>query len=277
LNNAADFAYSHAIGALGLDAPGWFEEVITVAIEQGVLAATLRQEPSDLASPADAWLLAWPTVEGGLMSCITAGRDGAANQFAVAWPFATAGIVQQIDITAVHADEDCGFVRLCQGTVDGVSLTAFDTFCAGASRPIAAGDRVSARLHAWAVSAERGSTEPHRFRPEDVSDSVREAFRETFERDGILVIHTDRLVALFPRRSVPSPLYEYRSPVKAVRESAPLLGMSVWILTLTVGRSEDDDSDLDIELSVTSGIWKGPPPQPGDAVQGILWLQASFE
>ncbi len=103
------------------------------------------------------------------------------------------------------------------------------------------------------------------------------ACRRRFEREGELVIHIDQMAAFFPATGAPSPLHEVRSPVKAVREGISLLGMSVWTLTLTIARPEDGDTDLDIEVSVTSSIWKGAAPKEGDAVQGLVWLQATFE
>jgi hypothetical protein len=106
---------------------------------------------------------------------------------------------------------------------------------------------------------------------------MREGFREAFERHGELVLHTEQLAAFFPISGDPSPLHEIRSPVKHVREGTPLLGLSVWVLTLTIARAGDGETDLDVELSVTSAVWEGLAPRPGDAVQGLIWVQAVFE
>ena len=264
---AADFAWWAGTAALGLDAPGRLERILPEAVQQADLAAMLGGDPPTTA------LLAWPSRAGGLMSCIRMGREGANNEFVVAWPFATTGVAHRMVIGAIHADEDCGALRLIQGQINDHSLVVLDSGCTFADARV--GTTIDVRLHGWVARLEPAPTEPIRLHPDKVNDSMRGAFREAFERDGELVLHTDQLVAVIPGSGAPTPLYEFRAPVQAVREGIALPGVEAWTLTIAIFRSDDRDETLDIELTLTDAIWQGEPPQVGQPVQGLLWLQAA--
>jgi len=277
----ADFAYGAANAALGLNDPERLREIIPVAIGNGTLARTILTYPNRPDSAPAAWLLAWPSPDHGLMSFIGAGKNGGARQWEISWPFSHAGIEHDFEIVDVYHDEDVPEIRLYEGIVGGHRLTVFDTYCEGCFSLIGVDDYWRTRIGGWASWLRRGSTEPHRFTPEQVSPDMREAFRETFEAEGVLVIHTDQLVSLFPAGHRASPLYELRSPVEAVRDGPPVLDMPSWILTVMIAREDPTidaaETDVSIELTVTAESWRETTlPQVGDVVEGVVWLQAEF-
>lgn len=267
MSDTVDFGYWAGSAALGLDSAGQLERLLPV-VQEAKLFANLGGDPPN------AFLLAWPDRDFGLMSCIATGQHGQSNQFVVAWPFVSYGLDHRAIVTAIYEDDDCDALRLLDMEIEGISFTAFDAFCGATSRLVTVGSDIPVRLHAWAISAERASSDPIRYKPEDVSPSMREAFAEAFERDGELVFQTDQMVALLPRVEGTSPLYEFQSPIKAVRDGRPLLDMATWVLTIAIARPDDSEETVDIELTVTGARWDGAPPQPGESIHGILWLQA---
>jgi hypothetical protein len=278
---AADFAYGSANAAFAIGEPGRLEAVLRPAVEQGRVAVELPTYPNRPDSAIAAWLLAWPSDEIGLMSFVRAGENRSSNEWKIAWPFYSGGVEHDLEITEIHHDVDVPEIRLYEGRIGSIKITAFDTFCAGCSRLIGVDDFLQTRLCGWASWLRRGATEPYRFMPEDVSSSLREAFRETFETEGALEIHTDKLVSLIPALSAPSPLYEIRSPVKVVREITSLPNMRAWMLTLAIGQPDPVEQpgaqDIDIDLCVTEYAWRNAePPQIGDPVEGVIWLQLMF-
>lgn len=274
MNEPAEFVFGDGLTALGVDLGEGFEPFITRVVQEAELAANLPVAPDS--GEQAGFLLAWPDQEAGVVACIASQPDGT-NALAAAWPFARYGVAGALTILRVHHDEDFPLIRLYEGEIGSAAINVFDTFCAGASRAIRPGDKVTARMHGWAVRMEPASTEPIILGPDKLSAELREQFRETLERDGKVVFHTETWVSLIPLAGGKSPLHELRSPVKAVREGPRLPGLSTWVLTLTLARSADCTVDHDIEVSVTSAVWKGAAPAPGDAVQGLVWIQAAFE
>lgn len=269
----ADFAYGDALHVLWGDD---HERVLPIVIEKGTVVVTLHAPEGKGDGEPEGWLIAWPGMDQGIVAMIRAGRDGASNEFLAGWPISSGGVLHELLITDVLMDEDCSLLRLYECSVRGVSMDLFDSLCAGSQRGLASGDRIMGRVHGWATMLERAPGEPIVIAPEDASPDMRQAFSKDFERDGKLVIHTEELACLLPTSWAGScPLHEVQGIVRAVRTGPPILGRSVFVLTTTVVRP--DNGDIDIDISVTSEIWRGDDPHVGDVVRGIVWLQIMFE
>ncbi|MGB7649715.1 MAG: hypothetical protein WBL62_00790 [Gallionella sp.] len=66
--------------------------------------------------------------------------------------------------------------------------------------------------------------------------------------------------------------YQFRSPIKEVKEFTDFLGQNGWRVRATVMRFGDEDADLDIVI--TQRAWHSDaPPQVGQDIEGSLWLQ----
>jgi hypothetical protein len=269
VSGPADFGYGDALNALWGDGG---EKFLTIVVEQGVVAADIPAASGERAG----WLIAWPDISWGIRAFIAVVDGGAANEFVAAWPYAATGTRHDMRIEVIHSDVDSSLVQLFETRVRGVPLTVFDVSCAGAQHGLMIGETYPVRLSAWATMLERAPTDPIVFKPDQVNDAMREAFREVFEREGQLVIHTSEMSALLSHGQSPSPLHEIQGPVTTVRLGPPLLGLTIWILTVTVARPDDGD-ELNVEIIVTSEIWQGDDPKVGEPVRGIAWFQATFE
>ena len=179
-----------------------------------------------------------------------------------------------MQVDAPHSEQG-GILSAFCGSIQGVRLSVFDTFCGAISRDVRAGDVVSVRVHGWATSLRRSKSEPIRIDPTKLRAEVRETFGELLDPAGMIVLRTEGVAAIFPALECDSPLYKIYGPVKAVRLGGALLGRAVWVLTVAVARP--DDQDLDVDVSVTSGVWEQHAPAIGDDVEGVVWLQASFD
>ena len=66
--------------------------------------------------------------------------------------------------------------------------------------------------------------------------------------------------------------YWFRGPVRRVKAFSDWLGQSGWSVSVCVIQMDDEDAEL--EVQITSRAWSGPePPQVGDDIKGTLWLQ----
>ena len=66
--------------------------------------------------------------------------------------------------------------------------------------------------------------------------------------------------------------YWFRGPVRRVKAFSDWLGQSGWSVRVRVIQMDDEDAEL--EVQITSRAWSGPePPQVGDDIEGTLWLQ----
>jgi len=273
MSGAAEFCYGDAIKAFGERSEDDVATLIESALREGKLVRRLdlRRDAGGL-PPAS--LLGYPASDAGLMAFVQPRREGPA-EFLAAWPFADRGIAHCMRVKAYHYDEDSADLCLIEGSVDGVALTVFDTFCSGIDRFVPVGDEISLPLHGWATSLKRASLEPMRLQAHQVHPSVREAFAGSFERDGHVEMLVDDLASALPTLTEASPLLEIFGPVKAVEATAAVMGLDRWILRVTIARPRDD-TDLDIEISVTSAVWQGEPPRVGDRVVGRVWLQGGL-
>ena len=139
---------------------------------------------------------------------------------------------------------------------------------------------VAAHVHGWAIQLEPAPSDPIILLPDQVNEAMREAFRETFEREGRLVIQTEGMAAILPRGHSPSPLHEIQGVVTAARAEDNVAGVPFRTITVTVARDDIDNGgsgDMSIETTASRSVWKGEWPQPGDSVRGLVWLQARFE
>ena len=86
-------------------------------------------------------------------------------------------------------------------------------------------------------------------------------------------LHLRGFAALLPAQGGDIDEYEFRGPVALV-ETVDFATGPVYRLVVTVIRELDGWGDLDVPILVAPGSWKGAePPQPGQDVEGILWLQ----
>ena len=81
------------------------------------------------------------------------------------------------------------------------------------------------------------------------------------------------MAALVPISEWDSDDYQFRGPVKSVKE-IEMLGQTGWKVRATLLRHLSDDSESDLDIIITSKVWKDKsPPQIGDDIEGTLWLQ----
>ena len=138
---------------------------------------------------------------------------------------------------------------------------------------------ISAHIHGWALQLKAASSQPLTISLDEVmSDSVRETFRDAFERDGQMTIDTGLMTTILEQGSpaAPSPLHYIQGIVTSVRDAGTLLGRDLRTLGVAVVR-DGDDILLEIEVSVTNAVWQGCWPEVGDHVSGTVWLQALFD
>ncbi|MBB3982844.1 hypothetical protein GGR44_002524 [Sphingobium fontiphilum] len=261
----AEFYFADGLrAALGDSVERWLPAII----EQGVVI-----EERD-----GAFLLAWPTQEHGIIAYIRAAKNAKSNaEFVAAWPFARTGRALDICIRWFDGDHDNPDIVLAHCAFGDVGFSAFDTFCLASYYQMSVGlIAVRAYVHGWAVKLELPSTQPIVLLPDQVSASVREAFAERFEQDGKVTIETKQMAALLPYRKESTPLHEIRGVVQAVSEEKEMLSLSFITLIVTVAR-QDDGTPMDIEITVSSEVWQGEWPKVGNAVRGLIWLQAIFD
>jgi hypothetical protein len=231
----------------------------------------------------DVCLWAWPDLWNGapgVMAFVRFGPDGKTMEHRAAWPATYAGSRHELHIRAIHEDPKSGSINMvrCGAGDAGVGLTAFDTFCHVAGHALLPDMRVSAHVHGWALKLEPASRRPLTLQAHEVNESVREAMRDAFERDGQITIDTGFMTTIMERgdASAPSPLHDVQGLVVSVREAAPILGRTLRTLGVAVVM-DGDDILLDIEITVTDAVWQGEWPKVGDRVRGVVWLQASFD
>lgn len=271
MSAASDFTYGNVLELFWRDRP---DQVLPLLIEQGKVLATLGTGGPDAEASPAAWLLAWPREEYGLIAFVAAGRDGANSQFVTAWPFSTTGVTHDLGIQRVHRDKDNGLIRMYECSSDGGQLVVFDTFCHGTGLGISEGTTARACLHAWAVSLRHASPDPIVLKADQVSPDILHAFKEVFARDGQVELNVDHLAMIAPAGKVATPLHQIRGSVKSIRLAPAILGLTIWVLIVTVSRTSDGEPEFDIEVSVTSETWSGDHPRIGGTVQGTVWLQA---
>lgn len=266
------FGITDAMGAFGPLEPEDMARLARMSIERGVVMRNLYGTPGDTAEPPDAILVGWSITDAGVLSLVAIDRDSGTNEFRGCWPFVISGTEHAMTVDEIHHDVDCPAITMLEGRIGHVPITVFDTFCDGFSDKIMAGETVTLHLAAWAINLRRASSEPMRIALDDIkAPQVREIFQAGTAKDGTIEIDTAGMVVFLPSLAC-SPLYELRTPIKAVYPGVPLLGMPVWILIVPFQR--DDGESLDMELHVTGGIWEGPAPKIGDDVEGIIWVQA---
>ena len=243
------------------------ERLLPEIIEQGAVTE----------EPDGAVLLAWPDDDFGVVVYIRAPKDSESHADVIAaWPFSRSGIPHDLAIESFDGDHDEPNIVLAHCVFGEVKFSAFDTFCLASTYNMSfCEDHVRAHLHGWAVALERAPTEPIVLLPDEVSASMREAFAEHFERYGKVTVETNQMAALLPYDGERTPLHQVQGVIRSVSEEKELLGLSFVTLVATVAR-KDDDTPMDIEITVNSGVWQGAWPQPGEAVRGVIWLQAIF-
>lgn len=270
MTDSPDFAYGAALFPL---CGNHFKALLPTLVQQGHVVRRTEDE---------GWLIAWPgdgnpDSDRGIVSYIAPGRDSAASEFLCAWPFALSGTRHLVAIDTVLTDPASQALRVYGGTIAGVAVRLFDTQCLGGEMGLAPGTGVAARLHGWALSLKRAPLDPIVITREAAGEGLLAAFADTFARDGQLEIHTNELRALIARDADGAPLHEINGPVKAVRPGPVLMGRKLHVLTIAVAICEQDDYEIDLEVTITSETWPGPAPRVGEIVRGVVWLQALFE
>lgn len=67
--------------------------------------------------------------------------------------------------------------------------------------------------------------------------------------------------------------YRFRGPVQSVKPVDDMLGQKGWRVRLTVMRF-DDEVAADLDVLITEKAWgEESPPEPGQDIEGSLWLQ----
>ena len=266
--NDFTFAFDDANLAYGFPDAEAKENIARHAVANGKLVRRFPKGPRTSAGH----LIAWPDT-AGVMAYIVGEADGDGLEFIACWPFADGGRARTFTIKNVWSDETGG-LSLMSGTTEGLPLTVFDTFCAGAERPLRPGMIEACRIIGWATELQTADNTPDRFHVSQLSPDVRESLGHSLDGDGMLTIRKEGWAAFFPAFARASPLHEFRGPIKAVRRTGTFMDAPFYVLTVTISRPNIEDFDLDIYATVMLIDFE---PRVGLDVQGYVWLQAGFE
>lgn len=127
------------------------------------------------------------------------------------------------------------------------------------------------------IAYEAGPAEKHEFQFDRHADelawmNLQRAQGETVG-PATVTVTMDGAAIFLPLKDADIDDYEFRAPVKSVEAFSDWLGQDGWRVRATVMRFGDMDADLDIVI--TRRAWTGAaPPQPGQDIEGLLWLQA---
>ena len=90
--------------------------------------------------------------------------------------------------------------------------------------------------------------------------------------EAVYTLNMDGAAILLPVSGGDADDYEFHAPVKSVTEFSNWLGQDGWRVCATVMRFGERDADLDI--LITRRAWSAKaPPQIGQNIEGLLWLQ----
>lgn len=276
INATPHFCYSEALAAL---CGGDTKQMIASVVDDGEVIGVLsdnRKDDSCLWALSDLW-----NGTPGAMVFARFGSDGPTLEHSAAWPASVTGSRHTLEIAAIHQDPASQLIHMvgCGAGQAGVGITVFDTFCRVATYGLKPDMCISAHIHGWALQLKAASSQPLTISLDEVmSDSVRETFRDAFERDGQMTIDTGLMTTILEQGSpaAPSPLHYIQGIVTSVRDAGTLLGRDLRTLGVAVVR-DGDDILLEIEVSVTNAVWQGCWPEVGDHVSGTVWLQALFD
>lgn len=205
----------------------------------GTLSALGKDEPNG-------YLLQWPGPEAGLTSIIHSTQAGSCNSFVAVFPFINDGIKYPCRVLEIRLFANRLEAQLVvqAGEDENLSLTFYDTGYLS--------DRIV-------------------YQKDAVYQFVLRGFAYHLET---LSVKTDGMYALFPREELGADHYEIHGSVSAV-ENLPkvMLKQNVWLLRVTIARTEDDEP-VDMAICLTAKVLgKNRLPEVGEEVNALIWLQ----
>jgi hypothetical protein len=273
IDDHSAFNVGHALGAFGLQTDKEMLGALGMAVERGEL---LRRLGAVGSTEPDGYLIVWPSRHCGLASLVENDPGTGNPTFRTGWPFDPTGIEHAFAPSEVLTDKGRN-LAVVTGDIGEVEVTVFDSVCAARTLNWT-GEPVKMRLRGWAVSLRLADMTPDRIEISTLQPDTQSAFAHSADADGFITLHKDGAAMLLPAMEGDTPLYRVRGPIKHVSPPRQILhGLEVRTLRLTVARSLDSELDVDVAVSVTNAVWAGAPPSTGQDVEGLIWLQATFD
>ncbi len=223
-------------------------------------------------------LLEWPIPRFGLRIVIQLDGPSGANELMAMYPFSSEGVQHTLTMEGILLWPSRLEAQLVCSTPDAqLELTFFDPNFAANRVFYRKGDIYQFILSGYAYRFSVIKPEPVLWKDPDLIRAVRRHNPELPEGEPIR-IETKGMAALLPREDLNPDSYEFCGPVKRIEELyRDMLGQRTWKTRVTVNRlmgAEETDADFDIDIYVPECVLGNrKPPEPGDDVQGTIWMQ----
>ncbi|MBI5892920.1 MAG: hypothetical protein HZB79_04610 [Deltaproteobacteria bacterium] len=216
----------------------------------------------------------WPLRVHGLISVVRL-SPVKPNELVSVFPFCAEGIQHRIVIDKVHVWES-GVEAQIEAVLGDASITFFDTLYARNRDWYESNASYQFILTGIAYACKKAEDKIIEITNPDVVEAIRKTLTKDEEESiegNRIPIHTKRIAVFLPIQGWDRDDYQFRGTIKSVKE-IEILDQTGWKVRTTVIRNLSDDSEIDLDIIVTRKAWgDGPPPQTGDDIEGILWLQ----
>jgi hypothetical protein len=217
----------------------------------------------------------WPLRRYGITFVTTKEPEGERLLLVSFFPFDHEGIQQELVIEKVHVWKS-GVDAQIECNLGGASITFFDTLYAENRGWYEAGKPYQFILSAFAYqcrAAEDQVVQMSNPNPTEEFKARHPEIASEWPEGDTIPVHTKGMASLIPVSGWDRDDYRFRGPVKAIKEME-MLDQPAWRIRTTVLRELDDGREADLDIIVTRKVWgDAPPPQPGDDIEGTLWLQ----